>query len=200
MRITSGAGPASARRGCRAAWILALALSVGGPSVALAQQGPRISRGDRVRVVTTTWGGRASTATVEAVRPDTLVLGRSRPGGRESVVVPLTSIERLEVSVGRKSNAGKGALTGAIVGGSLGLILGIAAWAGSDDGDFLQVGPEAVPVSVAFFGGGGAILGTLIGALSHSDQWSPVPLEDLQLGLGPVQGGVAVGASVRVAF
>ena len=198
MRHSTETSSPRVRCGSRTAVLFLLTLAAAGPPAAHGQEAISVDRGDRVRVVSSDRGDRPYTATVEAVRPDTLILRRARPGGKESVGLPVASIERLEVSVGTTSNAGKGALTGGIVGGVLGLVLGIAAWAGSDDGDFLQVGPEAVPVSVAFFGGGGAILGTFIGALSHSDQWAPVPLESLRL--GPVEGGVALGASFAVSF
>jgi hypothetical protein len=183
--------------GSRTALLFLFAGIVAGPVSALAQD-PTLSPGDRLRVVSFDRGDRPYTATLEAVRSDTLLLRRDRPGGYESVGLSLASIERLEVSVGTTSNAGKGALTGGIVGGALGLVIGIAAWAGSEEGDFLEVGPEAIPVSMAFLGGGGALLGTFIGALSSSDRRAPVRIESLRL--GPVEGGVAFGASLAVGF
>lgn len=198
MRHSTEASSPQVRGGSQAVVLFLLMLAVAGIPSALAQEASSVNRGDRVRIVSSDRGDRPYTATVQAVRPDTLFVRRERPGGHESVGLPVGSIGRLEVSVGTRSNAGKGAVTGAIVGGALGLVIGIAAWAGSEEGEFLEVGPEAVPVSMAFLGGGGAILGTLIGALSSSDQWAPVPLESLRL--RPVEGGVALGASLAVSF
>ncbi len=199
MRPTPRGPHPTVRRSVRVSLgTLAAVCVLGAPEAAQAQQEPALSPGHRIRVVSVDRGQKPYEASVVALRSDTLVLRRGLPGGHEVVGLPLASIERLEVTAGTKSNAGKGALTGGIVGGALGLVIGLAAWGGSDGGDFLEFGPEAVPVSMAFLGGAGAILGTFIGALSHTDRWAPVPLESLRL--APVEGGVALGAAMRVTF
>jgi hypothetical protein len=82
-------------------------------------------------------------------------------------------LQRLKVSVGRKSNAGRGALIGAVVLGGFGAAFGAygAGVCGGCDNN-------ATGTFVAVFGLSGAALGAGIGAAigsgSHREQWEAV--------------------------
>jgi hypothetical protein len=84
-------------------------------------------------------------------------------------------LQRLEVSVGRKSNAGRGALIGAVVLGGAGVAFGVSA--GNTCGDCEK---GAAAKFAAGFGGAGAAVGALIGAAigskKHHHQWRAVEI------------------------
>ena len=90
------------------------------------------------------------------------------------VAVPLESVARLERSIGRRSNTGRGATLGALIGGGFGLFLGIAA--STDNSGWWEVGPEEIAAATAVAGVAGAGLGAVIGSLSKRDRWEPVTL------------------------
>ena len=177
--------------------LLVLAHTLGTSTEAAAQDTPPIAVGERVRVSTASGAtyvglvGMVTSAVIEV---------QDEEGSRSSV--PLSTVRRLEVSRGQKSNASAGAfigfvtgaITGALIGGSLG-----------DDPPFFG-GDEPFPFSAekkAFIGfllggAGGAIIGKLIGEAVHSDRWVEVPLERLRVSLAPQRHGrFAFGFSVR---
>ena len=79
-------------------------------------------------------------------------------------------LHRMEVSRGHESNAGRGAL----IGGGIGLVLGVACVAATDDDDWAGCeGGGEVAVFTLGFGG----LGALLGALSHHEIWGEVPVD-----------------------
>jgi hypothetical protein len=87
--------------------------------------------------------------------------------------IPLPELVSLEISQGRKSNAGKGALVGAIAGAAIGAISSIAiAIADPPEG----AGFGAYTVYTLGVTGVGAGIGTLIGSLTRSEHWEAVPL------------------------
>jgi hypothetical protein len=127
--------------------------------------------GVRIRVTTDIprqkpWVGTLISAGSDSVRI------RPKEGG--VVSVPSASIVRVEQSRGRRSNSGKGAVTGAIIGGGIGLILGIAA--SSEEADYVEIGPGGVVAATALFAAGGTGLGALIGSGSHRERWEPITL------------------------
>jgi hypothetical protein len=93
----------------------------------------------------------------QATQPDTLWLARSE-------------VQRLEVSQGRKSNAGKGALIGGSVVGGLGLLGGIAFC--SDE--FWECNGWEVPAAAAIGFVMGVLPGAAIGSLSHRERWEAI--------------------------
>jgi hypothetical protein len=86
-----------------------------------------------------------------------------------------TDLHRLEASVGRKSNAGRGALIGAVVLGGFGVAFG--AYGASICGDCDN---NATGTFVAGFGLAGAAVGAGIGAAigsgKHHEQWRVVEI------------------------
>ena len=98
--------------------------------------------------------------------------------GKLTVTFPVEVIEKLEISTAKKSNIGKGALFGFIVGGAIGgLLLGSTA-SGSTEREISEnAGSWA---AIGALGGGtlGAVIGMGIGAAQKSDQWEIIHLHD----------------------
>ena len=156
------------------------------PVVTLAAQTVLPTVGQRVRLKTATTSAWL-VGTLVAADTDTLRLQLT--DGASLVPVARGGIGQLEVSRGRHSNAGKGAVYGAAILGSLGLIAGVAC-ANSDSWLRCDGGAAAV----AAFGGAayGAAIGALIGALSHSERWDGVSLSVAHVALAPRGAGLAL--------
>jgi len=82
--------------------------------------------------------------------------------------VPLARLRRLEVSRERRSNAGRMALAGFVVGAVPGVVSGATCDCGNRAAAVLLLG--------AITGGLGAAIGAVLGATSHHDVWEVVPL------------------------
>ncbi len=111
--------------------------------------------------------------------------------GAGPLEVPLSLVKRVEVSRGKKSNAGKGALRGGLVGASIGVVLSVA-FLGSGGSDK----EELSAASFAVLGGVGVLTGAAIGAGSSSDRWEGVPLDQLRVDMVPRTGGLAIRLSL----
>jgi hypothetical protein len=129
----------------------------------------QLEAGSRIRI-TSDRGSRVGT--LVSVENDSLRYTTSDTAA--VTALPLASVVKLERSVGKRSNAGRGATIGGLVGGGLGLGLGLIA--SLDDDQFYEVGPEDVAVVTLFLGAIGAGVGALIGSASHRDSWETVPL------------------------
>jgi len=143
-----------------------------------------LTNGARIRVTLNSTPRRALVGTFDALSEDTLHLRVTRESPSRTPVfdilgIPLTGIEALEVSRGRHSKAGRGALIGLGVGAGLGVLAGAAG--GCDVNAEPTTGDRAACAAVGALGLGltGAGLGALIGALSSSDEWVTVPLSSL---------------------
>ncbi|HEX7336815.1 MAG TPA: hypothetical protein VF252_06360 [Gemmatimonadales bacterium] len=135
----------------------------------------QLNPGARIRVTSDSGSPRARIGTLVSMDSNALHFRSAKDSSLISV--PTGSLVRLEQSMGRKSNAGRGAFIGALVGAGTGLLLGLLASAAEDDRDsFYDVGPEDVFAATAVLGAAGAGVGALIGAMSHRDRWEPVPL------------------------
>jgi hypothetical protein len=130
---------------------------------------PVPAAGDRIR-----YAGRSDTtdfitARMISMDADSLVFERFIPGdpARRWVrgSLPTDSIARLQVRVARRSNPGRGALIGGIVGAAIGILCAAESSSG-----WLQPSPEACFMAYTVTGAG---TGLLIGALRHSDVWAP---------------------------
>lgn len=88
--------------------------------------------------------------------------------------IPLPSVVRLERSVGKRSNVGRGAKVVGLLGGGLGLTIGLLAAA--DNSGWFEIGIEEIAAVTGVFGATGAGIGALIGATSKHDLWEVVPL------------------------
>lgn len=120
---------------------------------------------------------------------DTMLVSH-QPGG-PGRAVPLDKVETFEVSTGRKSSAGKGALIGLAGGAAAGVG---AALIVCDDDECVGSGYGSYKGLVAgVFGVGGALFGAGVGALVggrfHGDRWERIPLEELRMGMEPIGHG-----------
>jgi hypothetical protein len=103
---------------------------------------------------------------------DTLTLerrARGEPAAWAPDRVPTDSIAQLQTLVGAQANAGRGAL----IGGGIGLALGALCAIGSNEDEMYAPSPGQCVASGIV---SGALTGLLIGALSRTDVWAPVPL------------------------
>ena len=156
------------------------------PSASAVAQGLPVLPNDRVRVS----AGRTWTGEVQAISADSLVLRRDPVGNRLSL--PLSSIQRLDVSDGRRPR-GKYAGVGAAVGGGLGLVLGLltkSSDCGVDgDSDPFGIGggicDSVGTVSLVLLPMAGMLAGAGVGALAGGgERWRrvfPAPAVSLDL-------------------
>jgi hypothetical protein len=157
----------------------------------LEAQGPWSSGvGHRVRVTTDSgaWIG-------TLVHQDTSGLTLHGPGLSDSsaVTVPAGRVQRLEISLGRESNAGRGALIGLGVGAVTGLAVGIGC--ASSDTLFQCSGGEVVESTVVF-GLLGAGVGGLVGLASSSERWVKVAAVPVHVSLAPHRLGLSVSLTL----
>jgi hypothetical protein len=175
------------------------------PANLAAQEDTIAGEGARVRISASELGEGVFVGEVVARSSDTLSVNYWEPIFRtwEAKELPISSINSLEVNRGSRSNAGKGAVLGGLIGGGFGLAAGIAA-ASYDctadswywNGCWYWGGAEVIPLSTATFGLLGAGVGALIGALTRTDQWEPIPLDRLHVRISPTSGGMALAFSV----
>ncbi len=108
-----------------------------------------------------------------------------------SLVLPLASLTKLEVSRGQKSRADKGARIGLGTGVAAGVVTALAVCADNSCDGYTGL-------AVLIFGAGGALGGVLIGAVIGSfiqtDRWETVPLDRISVSLRPRGGGLEVSA------
>jgi hypothetical protein len=187
---------------------LATALALTASANLFAQEGLPVAPGDRVRVAAPNIVRELMTerqrrsllgppppiyGSVVAIRADTLVV--KIQGSDAPTAFPVSSVTKLEVSRGKKSNAGRGALIGGTVFAALALGLGIADMGrecpppepGNPFAGFWCEETEIGHVVAATLvcGGLGAGLGALIGWGAKSDRWEEVPLDGLRISLTP---------------
>ncbi len=156
----------------------------------LAQQDPPLALGDRVRVTAPDVIRGRVVGSVVALSADTCVV---KPEGRAQVALPLASVTSLEVSRERKSNVGKGAGLGLLIGGAARVLTGFIAVGavreGADAGD-------AAPIA-AMGAGAGLLIGSAIGTASSRERWEAVPLDRLRVGVVQGRNG---GLAIRVSL
>jgi hypothetical protein len=160
---------------------LVAALVLVAPFPLLAQQESLLAPGERVRVTAPGIGVHERVCTFSALRRDTaLVMER----GGTLLALPLASITKLEVSRGRRSRVGKGAVIGLLAGAGAGVLLGALDLAQEEGG------AEYVLLGWAGLGAGaGALFGAVLGAVIRVDRWEPVRLYPVRVGLGSQRNG-----------
>jgi len=164
-------------RSCIAVLVLALA-PVGGPALNAQEAYPfHLEPGTRVRI--SMLGSNAAEGPAQASQ----VTGRFEGWNEDSLVIDVGGsttligqgqIDKVEVSLGVASNAGKGAWIGALSGFAIGLGIGLAC---SADADCAAATDDAVVVLASSFAIGaiGAGLGAGIGAATKSERWRQYP-------------------------
>ncbi len=136
---------------------------------------------------------RQSVGTFLAWDADSLVV----QSNGDTLYVPVDRVTRLDVSRGRKTNTGTGAVIGLLVGGVVGAVIGLASY--ECEPCFVDLGPGTYAAAGAVIGGlGGLVTGAFIGLEIQTDRWREVPLDRLRVNLGPQRDGrFGLGASVR---
>jgi hypothetical protein len=163
-----GTGSGKMKRTCVRVLLVVLALSVGGPWQAIAQE---LAPGARVRV---TLIERAPlVGTLVALPPAGLEIRFPPDSTVRTILRP--DIERLEISDGTRSRVGRGAVRGALIVGGIGALGGF----------LLGMAPLDVEMDQADFVGiglvGGGLLGAGLGALMTAgryEKWKRVPVPD----------------------
>jgi len=133
---------------------------------------------------------------VERATPDTLIVrGVTRSGTDTTWAIPASAIARLEVRDGTRSNALKGLGLGLLGGAVIGA--GAGALSCRDNSDEWGPGFCAI-VGGVVYGGAGAIVGLIAGALTRRDRWVDAPTQPLRVSVDwrPRGGGLRVGATV----
>jgi len=160
---------------------LGIVLLVPATTAAQVQAAP-LGPGARVRVWAPQHGWAKRQARLSEVASDTLVLAadsveirRGRAVRVEFLTrIPVTDVARLEVMSGQHPNVIGGLKNGVLIGGAIGLVLGVAAYASSDADQWISYGPEIIPAAVLACGFWGSILGLGIGALDKTEDWQQV--------------------------
>jgi hypothetical protein len=168
---------------------IGLVLSFALPMATLHAQSVAPDSGARVRIhVTDAQKSRVVTGTLLSQDADSVTLleeARTDPvaassrfgppgsrvtGGRRiSILRP--QISRLEVSTGRHSSAGAGALIGGVIGVTGGTVLGVANLCSSSDSFLCFESPGQVVALAVVTGILGAGIGAIAGAFVHHEKW-----------------------------
>jgi hypothetical protein len=157
-----------------------------------AVQAPVPVRGDPVRV---TSGHHRVVYEFRELRADVLVVEK----WDYSVSIPRASVDELEAVVwhrSRGSNALRGAAWGFGVGAAVGAILGAVAHPGCNP-MFCLSQAETAAVSAGMFGGLGAPLGPIVGAISPTAVWAPVESSALEVNANASPGGLGLQLNWR---
>jgi len=135
-------------------------------AAATSSPAPFLERGARVRVTSPTLGNDPMVGHFVSVLGDTLVL--EPEGYNEPLRARIDDQTRVEVSTGERNHLGRGILIGALVGLSIDTAVAVR------NGDMFSDsgGSTAPPLGLLL----GAVLGGLIGAAAHVDDWRLVPL------------------------
>jgi hypothetical protein len=106
--------------------------------------------------------------------------------------VPIDSVTRFEVCTGLHSHPWRGAGIGFLSGVLLGGIIGGA----TREGDIAT--EHAILIGAGFFGLVGTVVGAGVGALTKTERWEEVPLDQLQVQpVATVAGRFGLAVSLR---
>ena len=152
--------------------VCSVACLIGGvPTQVVAQDVSPVVVGERVRAHTLE--GATHDGFVRTLDETELGLQIGQDGG-ELLLLPLTSLEWLEVQRGQKSAVSKGVcIIGALVGGGLGAVTAVQLCASSNC-TIVDVAPLVVAVGVVALGF--SVIGALVGAPFKTDRWEEVPM------------------------
>ena len=151
-------------------------------SAAQAQNPPLV--GSRVRIARTS--GPPIVGSVLAAENGSITVAVSHSQPLQSLTIDPTEIRQVELSLGRQSNAGRGAAIGAGIGASLGLALSI----GISNDPFLSSGADggAYAGIVVMGTTAGGLMRVLMGSLGHHERW--------KLLANPSQGRIGVTGAI----
>jgi hypothetical protein len=161
---------------------LVLVLTVG--TLAAGADEPPVYLGSRVRVFT---GQGSLVGEVLAWEGDRLSLGIG--GLPDPYVMRTESIQRLELSRGRKRPWLRGLLEGAALGGVVMAVAPVENPCPDGVSPGVDTGCETKAYNVQSGLVGGGAIGLLIGALTKVERWEAVPPGHFRVALSPVPGG-----------
>ena len=95
-----------------------------------------------------------------------------------SLMLPRDSVIRIDVSEGIHTDAWRGLRKGALVGAAVGLGLGMLAFTTEDPDGFVYIGGNWLLIGPAFGLVAGSTLGLGFGAMSRSEHWHKVSLDE----------------------
>ena len=184
------------RLGC---WDVFVAVSVAmlsGPLAAQTMPSQTIPRGTRVRVSLKASPENRLVGIADTMKSDGLSW---RPmAGDSSVTLSLSAINTLELSNGRHSHAGKGAVIGGATIGTIGFML-FAAMAEAPRSDLMRLegGWHDALLLTAGATAAGALGGAIIGSMFSSEHWQEIPLGGVRV--APISlGRFGVTVSLRL--
>lgn len=157
-----------------AALLGTFSLVFAGSSPMVSQESQSLTVGSRIRVQSVTVGRTWLIGNLQAVQGDSLWLLTGEPPKSMTLAIP--ALARLELSRGRRRQAGRGAWIGAVAGGALGFFLGVATYEECD----ACFGPDPGVMGNGILGslvGGvfGLGVGALVGGSIRAESWRPVP-------------------------
>lgn len=146
-------------------------------SAALAQMS-NLTKGDLVRIYAPGIQGKSIIGTVYEVSTSAMLVSAED----SSFTIPFASINKLDISKGKKRNAGKGALIGAGLVGLTGGIIGAASYKECNEEGFLAcigyVDKTSLTVVGVLLGTlTGSAVGAIIGSTVESHKWDRIPLK-----------------------
>ncbi len=164
------------------------------PSTARSQQVSPVSPGDRVRVNAPMVSSDPLVGSLVELTADTCVV--TPEYAATAVRYPMVSITEFEVSQGLRSNTLRGLGIGFAAGATLGIVWGLIE--GDDPEGLLSfTAGEKAALGAVVFGGIGGIVGAVAGALTKTERWREVPLDQLGVTLAPQSGGgLSVGLRI----
>jgi hypothetical protein len=183
--------------------VFLIAIAVGSTATVSAQQ--LLRTGDRVRL--TSHADRLE-GVVTGLTADSVVVHYTKGtrslafGARAELTQAFARNDISSIQVARRgsSRAGKGALVGGGIGAGLGFMIGVLA--ANEESSYFEVGPGEVVAVTAILGGAGALIGTVVGSMSHGTNWEEgwlggaTPVVRLDVGIRA--GRVGIGG--RLAF
>lgn len=172
--------------------LLLLGLVVPTPLAAQAANG--LAPGSRIRVAAPTVTDARAAGSLDSIDAAALHL-TLQDGGR--LTVPRRAVESIEVSTGRRSHWVRGAGIGALVGLAFSGTLAIVG-ANQGDSELTSLDNAMYGAFIVITTAGSAVVGGITGAFIRTEQWEPVPAENVQVGVRPVAGGgLGIGVSLR---
>lgn len=167
---------------------LTVAAMLGAAATGVAAQDSLVRVGERVRLSTDS--GAMHVGFVAVATPDVIEV-LEQQGSRASV--PVSTVTRIEVSRGQKSNIQLGAGLGFAAGA-----LGTIAYCQLVDRGGCELFSDDITLQLALiYGALNGVVGGIVGSFIKTDRWEDVPLDRLHLSLRPQPDGrLALGFSV----
>jgi len=146
----------------------------------VAQEAPPVVPGARVRISAPTINVNRFVGTVVKLNTDTLFLSLTNQTAPQAI--SFISVKSLEVSRGRKSKRGQGALIGLALGAGIGYL---SASSGANNPQAAEPKDFYYKTRIPAFALYGSGIGALIGWATKVERWQAIPLDRVRLGFLP---------------